>query len=277
MDKTCTLTSPIGALYRAPDLVSVLMVAEELCQSGRAWSLTWPQNAENQMLVTTGGKEPVDLLIANQIEKAPLHAHVPSDEQMRSIVNHLSGQFRWIQGTTESHVVYQGAAPVGVVGFTGTSTIDGLSKEMAGAVEHLVRFETALQNATLFRYFLGSADKPLLAINESGRILAGTEPGRRLLRIALYGSPLSPYTALEDALPAHILSSILVGHPASSHHVTMTASPFRKTGTSDLIESPILVALSSAEPTKPVISPDRLAKLYAQAEGSPPVSANGRT
>ena len=261
MEKVRLSQKTIGALYRANDLAGLLAVAEALGKPGRVWLLTWPRAADRQIMVTTGGSEPVDLLIANQVEKVPVHAPDPMGDVSMRLISLLSGQFPWIAETKDVHCVGLAAVPVGMVGIVGPSAVKELSNEVARAIEQLVRLETALQDASLHRHLLGRCDEALLAINESGRILAGTEPGRRLLRIALYGSPRSPYTSLEDALPAHILSPILVGDTTCSYKINISATPFREIGNSGLIEPLILVSLRSVEPTGSAISPDRLARL----------------
>jgi DNA-binding CsgD family transcriptional regulator len=63
------------------------------------------------------------------------------------------------------------------------------------------------------------------------------------------------------ALPARLLSPILVGHATSSHQVTMSPSSFCGIGNRDLIEPLILVSLRSVEPTRSAIPPEKLAKL----------------
>ncbi len=74
MEKVRLPQKTIGALYRANDLGGLLAVAEALGKPGRVWLLTWPRAADRQIMVTTGGSEPVDLLIAKQVEKVPVHA-----------------------------------------------------------------------------------------------------------------------------------------------------------------------------------------------------------
>jgi hypothetical protein len=53
------------------DLRGVLSAAAVLCKPGRVWCLTWPTIADRQILLTESNGEPVDLLVATQIEQLP--------------------------------------------------------------------------------------------------------------------------------------------------------------------------------------------------------------
>jgi DNA-binding CsgD family transcriptional regulator len=261
VEKVRTLQKSISSLYRTNDLAGVLAAAEDLFKQGRVWCLTWPREADRQIMVTTQASEPVDLLIASQVERAPLQGPHSFSEWSKRVARLLSGQFPWLAETTAFGLANHGTVPVGLVGTAGSNAIQGLSEEVARAIERVAILQAAVQEGALFRHLLASCGEALLAINEKGRILAGTESGRRLLRIALHGSPRSPFKALEDALPAHILSPILLGDTTCSYKINISATPFREIGNSGLIEPLILVSLRSVEPTGSAISPERLARL----------------
>jgi len=262
VEKTAALKRKTGLPHRALDLFGVLATAEGLCQPGHAWCLTWPRIAERQQLVMVSGIESVDLLIAAQIERVPYRGPENGIEWARSILCLLAGQFPRVVDTTAIEVAYNGAVPVCIVGIDGTNkNKERLATEVACVIEHVARHEETLQELAMYRLLLNRCSESLLATDERGRVIAGTDSGRRLLRIALYGSPRSPFKDKDDVIPTRILSSLLVGLPASSNKIEITPSPFREFGRSGLTEPLILVSLRTIETIGSAISPDRLAKL----------------
>ena len=265
MEKT-TLTSKaaIGTLHRALDFFGVLTAAEAACRPAHVWFLTWPRSADRQTLITIRGNEPVDLLIGSQIEQIQSPGELSSgvDDYWKLVVKVLSAQFSLVAETTAADVLYHGKVPIAVVGIAGLCDGGGLlAKDIARVTERVTILETALHEVEVYRHLLERCDEALLVTQQDGRIIAGTQAGRRLLRIALYGSPRSPYKSLEDALPANILSTISVGLPALSNKVEITASRFRGLGRSGLIEPVIWVMLRTVEENGSAISPERLSKL----------------
>jgi DNA-binding CsgD family transcriptional regulator len=266
-----TSNANISTLYRALDLRGVLDAAEPLCKPGRVWCLTWPTVSDRQILVASSGGEPVDLLIARQVEQIQLPFGPSRDELgkwCKCAVSLLAGQFPWMSDSIDVDAAFRGGSPMALVGVAGPC-LSGppLAGEIARAVERTAILDSALQDGAIYRHLLAFCNRALLVVHENGRIVAGTVEGQRLLRIALYGSPRSPYKSFDDVLPTKYLSSILVGDTVSSHGISISGSPFGGKVNSDLIEPLVLVSFKAIEAASTGISPEKLAKLTpAQTE-----------
>jgi hypothetical protein len=127
-------------------------------------------------------------------------------------VNSLGSQFPWVTGAAATGAAFRGTTPIALVGIAGLEADGGiLATETAHAIERTAVLESVIQDGAVYRHLLASCNEALLVIQENGRIVAGTEEGRRLLITALHGTARSPFKGGNDVIPAHVLSSILVG------------------------------------------------------------------